>query len=126
MADLKKLKADILADGKIEEQEVETIRSELYADGKIDKDEVEFLLALRTEAQSTCPSFEQLFFEAIGQHVLADGVIDAEEVVWLRKMLFADGKIDEGEKKFLTKLKSQAKRVGPEFQKLYDECMKAS
>ncbi len=124
MADLKQLKANILADGTIDDQEVEVIRRELYADGEIDREEVEFLISLRNEAQSTCPGFEKLFFEALKKNVLADGAIDAEEAAWLRKMLFADGKIDEGEKRFLTDLKKQAKKVGPEFQKLYEECMK--
>ena len=124
MADLKQLKASILADGSIDDQEVEVIRRELYADGEIDREEVEFLISLRNEAQSTCPGFEKLFFDALKKNVLADGTIDAEEAAWLRKMLFADGKIDEGEKRFLTDLKTQAKKVGPEFQKLYDECMK--
>ncbi len=124
MADLKQLKADILADGKIEDDEVEVIRRELYADGQIDQDEVEFLIALRNEARSTCPAFERLFFEAVKQNVLTDGSVDAEEADWLRRMLFADGKIDDNEKQFLRELRSQARKVSPEFQKLYDECMK--
>jgi len=124
MADLQKLKAEILADGRIEEQEVETIRRELYADGRIDREEVEFLIALRNEAKSVCPPFEQLFFEAVKQNVLADGFLDADEAGWLRKMLFADGKIDEAEKRFLRELHSGATHVSREFQALYDECMK--
>ena len=52
MADLQKLKAEILADGRIDEEEVTRIRAELYADGKIDKEEVEFLIALRNEARA--------------------------------------------------------------------------
>jgi carbon storage regulator CsrA len=124
MADLQKLKATILADGVIEDQEVEIIRKELYADGKIDKEEVEFLVALRNEAQKVCPAFEELFFEAIKQNVLTDGVIDAEEAGWLRRMLYADGRIDEREKKFMRQLRQEAKQVSPEFQRLHDECMK--
>src|SRR3954462_15599672 len=101
MADLQKLKAEILADGRIEEQEVETIRRKLYADGQIDREEVEFLISLRNEAKSVCPAFEKLFFQALEQNVLEDGSIDATEAAWLRKMLFADGKVDDAEKQFL-------------------------
>ena len=101
MTDWKKLQTSILADGKIDDHEVEMIRRELYADGKIDKDEVQFLIALRNEAREVCPAFEELFFEAVKQNVLTDGSIDAEEAVWLREMLYADGKIDERERKFL-------------------------
>ena len=124
MANLQNLKAQVLADGKIEDHEVEIIRRELYADGQIDKDEVEFLIALRNEAKAVCPAFEELFFKAVKQNVLTDGSIDAEEAAWLRSMLFADGKIDDLEKKFLGELKKEAKRVSPEFQTLYDQCMK--
>src|SRR5207249_165445 len=77
MADLQKLKATILADGTIEDHEVAILRQELYADGKIDQEEVEFLIALRNEAREVCPSFEEFFFQAIKENVLADGVIDA-------------------------------------------------
>jgi uncharacterized tellurite resistance protein B-like protein len=120
---LKKLKAAILADGNIDDHEVEMIRRELYADGKIDEDEVEFLITLRNEARAVCPAFEEFFFEAIKQNVLTDGAIDAEEAVWLREMLYADGKIDERERKFLRTLRNEARRVSPEFQQLYEECM---
>jgi hypothetical protein len=55
---------------------------------------------------------------------LADGKIDAEESAWLRRMLFADGKIDDHERKFLHELKGEAKQTGPEFDALFHECMK--
>jgi hypothetical protein len=123
MADLKKLKARVLADGRIDDHEVELICRELYDDGKLDKEEVEFLIALRNDAQAVCPAFEEFFFEALKYHVLADGYIDADEAAWLRKMLLAEGKVDEREKRFLRELRHHANRVSPEFQQLYDECM---
>jgi hypothetical protein len=126
MTDLQKLKATILADGVIEDHEVKIIRQGLYADGKIDKDEVEFLVALRNEAQRVCPAFEEFFFEAVKQHVLTDGFIDAEEADWLRRLLYADDQIGERERKFVWELRQEAERVSPEFQQLYDECMAGS
>src|SRR5262249_17794197 len=123
MADWKKLKAAILADGKIEDEEVELIRRELYADGKIDREEVAFLIALRNEAREVSKAFEELFFAAVKQNVLTDGSIDEDEAAWLRQMLFADAQIDEREKKFLRELKQEARSVSPAFQQLYDECV---
>jgi hypothetical protein len=38
-------------------------------------------------------------------------------------MLFADRKIDDNEKKFLTRLKKSAKKTSPEFDQLYQECL---
>jgi hypothetical protein len=124
MLDLQKLKDQLLAHGIVDEEAVDLICRKLYADGKIDKKEVEFLVALRKEAQLFCPTFEQLFFQAVKHHILADGCIDAEEARLLQQIVHADGKIDVQEKRFLRELKHEAKQVGPEFRQLYDECMK--
>jgi uncharacterized tellurite resistance protein B-like protein len=130
MADWRKLAVEaILADGKIDETEVKVLKKELWADGKIDRDEVKFLIELRNLAQKKAkgedlhPAFEKLYFSAIESNVLADGKISTKEATWLRAMLFADGKIDANEKKFLTKLKKSAAQHSPAFDKLYEECM---
>jgi uncharacterized tellurite resistance protein B-like protein len=130
MADFRKLSiAALLADGKIDDAEVKVIKKELYADGKIDRKEVEFLIELRNAAQrkakdgTLSTAFENLFFKAVQDNVLEDGVISAKEAGWLRKMLFADGKIDDNEKKFLKKLKASAKKTAPAFNALYTECV---
>jgi uncharacterized membrane protein YebE (DUF533 family) len=131
MADWRKVALSaFLADGVIDETEVKILKKELWADGKIDKDEVEFLIDLRNLAQKKAkkeglkPAFERLFFKAIEENVMADGTIDNEEARWLREMLFADRKIDANEKKFLARLKKAAKSTSPAFDRLYEECMK--
>lgn len=130
MADWRKLALEaILADGEIDEAEVRVLQKELWADGKIDAKEVEFLIELRNRAQKKAkgkdllPKFESLFFKAIEQNVLRDGQISAKEADWLRKMLFADGKIDDNEKKFLTRIKKAAIKTHPKFEQLYQECV---
>jgi hypothetical protein len=123
MTELKKLKARVLADGVVTDQEVQAICRELYDDARIDKVVVEFLIAIRDEAQSVCSTFEQFFFDAVKLYVLTDGAVDAEEAVWLRRKLFADGNIGEREKRLLWDLKHEASRVSREFQKLYSEYM---
>ena len=110
MADWRKLAINtLLADGKIDDDEVKALRKELWEDGKIDMEEVKFLIELRNAAQKKAkakkeevnPKFTALFFKAIEENVLKDGKIDAAEAGWLREMLFADGKIDADERKFL-------------------------
>jgi hypothetical protein len=123
MADLKKLKATVLADGRVDDDDVQVICRELYAGGTIGKEEVEFFVALRNEARAVCQVFEELFFEALKLHVLADGAIDADEAAWLRQTLLADGQVDEPEKQFLRELRQEARHVSPEFQQLYDQCV---
>ena len=103
-----------LADGKIDDEEVKILKKALWADRKIDDEEVKFLIELRNAAQKKAkarkeevnPSFERLFFKAIEENVLTDG------------------KIDENEKKFLVRIKKAAKQTSPEFDALYDQCMK--
>lgn len=123
MANLQALKSQLLADGTIDDNEVAVIRKELYADGRIDLNEVQFLLSLRNEAKSVCAAFEVLFFEALKKHVLADGNITANESYMILKALYADGKIDAHEKKFLQELKAEAKETCPEFEELYKQAM---
>jgi uncharacterized tellurite resistance protein B-like protein len=132
MANWKKLAiSTLLADGKIDDDEVKALRKELWEDGQIDQDEVRFLVELRNQAQRKAkakkaevnPKFMALFFKALEENVLKDGTIDAAEAGWLREMLFADGKIDADEKKFMVRLKKGAKSTSPQFNRLYDECM---
>jgi hypothetical protein len=130
MADWRKLAISaLLADGVIDDTEVKVIKKELYADGKIDRQEVEFLVELRNEAQKKAKGapmhsgFENLFFKAVQDNVLDNGIISTKEANWLRKMLYADNKIDESEKKFLKKLKGAATKTSPAFDALYAECV---
>lgn len=126
MADWRKLaKQILLADGQIDVREVGVVRRELFADGKIDEHELEFLWELKREAKAVAPAFTQLVFMALKNNIMADGIISPNEVVWLRRWLLADGKIDADEKKFLQELKSGAKQVCKEFETFYGECMKS-
>ena len=124
MLKLRQIEQDILANGKVDGPELEVLRRQLYAGGKIDRREADFLVELHKRVQHLTPAFEQFFYQAIKDHILADGRIDAEEAAWLRRMLFADGKIDDEERKFLHELKGEAKQVSREFEVLFEESMK--
>src|SRR5438876_9063869 len=121
MAELQKVKADVLANGIIGDAQVEAICRQLYPEGKIDKEVVEFLLSLREQARSVCPGFEQFLCDAVKYHLLTNDFIDAKEAAWLRQKLFAHGKVSEREKKLLWDLKHEASGVSAEFEKLYNE-----
>ena len=123
MLQLRQLLENVLANGKVEGHELEVLRRELYADGKIDRSEADFLVEMHKRVQRVTPAFENFFYQAIKDHVLADGKIDAEEVAWLRQLLYADGKIDDRERKFLHQLRGEAKQACPEFAALCKECL---
>ena len=123
MLDWRQIEHDVLAKGRVDGHELEVLRRHLYADGKIDRRGADFLVELHKRVQHLTPAFEQLFYQAVKEHILAHGRIDAEEAAWLRRMLFADGKIDDGEKKFLKTLKAGAIKTSAAFDTLYAECV---
>ncbi len=121
--ELHQLMLDVLANGKVEGNEIELLRRELYADGKIDRRAADFLVEFHKRVQRpSSPAFEKFFYQAVQAHILADGKIDAEEVAWLRQMLQDWGKFAEHERRFLHELKGQAREVSPEFDRLIAEC----
>ncbi|MGH7172649.1 MAG: hypothetical protein ACRELG_20400 [Gemmataceae bacterium] len=124
MLKLRHVEQDILANGRVDGPELEALRRQLYADEKIDRQKADFLVELHKRVQHMTPAFEQFFYQAIKDHILTDGRIDAEESAWLRRMLLTDGKIKDEERKFLHELKGEAKQVSPEFEVLFAESMK--
>ena len=124
MLKLRQIEQGILANGKVDSAELEALRRQLYADEKIDRPKADFLVELHKRVQHMTPAFEQFFYQAIKDHILAHGRIDAEEAAWLRRMLFADGKIDDEERKFLHELKGEAEQVSREFEVLFEDSMK--
>jgi uncharacterized membrane protein YebE (DUF533 family) len=124
MRNLREIEQHILTTGKVDTPELELLRQELYAHGQIRRPEADFLVELHKRVQHLTPAFEHFFYRAIKDHILADGHIDAEEAAWLRRMLFADGKIDDRERKLLHELKGEARQVSREFEALFEECMK--
>ena len=124
MLKLRQIEQDILATGKVDGPELERLRRELYSHNKIERPEADFLVELHKRVQHLTPSFDQFFYQAVKDHILAHGRIDAEEAAWLRRMLFADGKIDDEERKFLHELNGEAKEVSREFEALFAETMK--
>ena len=124
MADWKSLLREaLLADGTIDAHETAVLKREILADGVVDREEVEFLSSLRNSARELCPEFTAFFFEALKLHLLADGVLDEEEGELVRKIIFADGVIDDSERAFLAELKREAKSISPEFEKMSNEAL---
>ena len=124
MLHLQEIEQAILANGRVDGPELKALRQQLYAGGKIDRPQADFLVELHKRVQHMTPAFEHFFYQAIKDHILAHGRINAEEAAWLRQMLFADGNIKDEERKFLHELKGEAKKVSPEFEVLFAECMK--
>ena len=124
MLKLRQIEQDILATGKVDGPELERLRRELYAHDKIQRPEADFLVELHKRVQHRTPAFEHFFYQAIKDHILADGRIDAEKSDWLRQLLFHDARIKDEERKFLHEVKGEAEQVSAEFEALFVESMK--
>ena len=112
---LQELKADLLADGIIDAEEVAKLKVILYADGIIDKEEAEFLFEINdaVTGKENDPAWETFFIQAISDFLLKDevspGEIDNDEAAWLVEKIGADGQVDGTEKALLENLKKEAK-----------------
>jgi hypothetical protein len=124
MQKLRQIEQDILAKGRVDERDLEALRGQVYTGRMVERPEADVLVELHKRVQHRTPAFEKFFYQAIKDHILAHGRLDAEEAAWLQRMLLADGKIDDEERKFLHELKGEAGLVSPEFAALFAECMK--
>ncbi|NBO90846.1 MAG: hypothetical protein EBV06_00790 [Planctomycetia bacterium] len=129
MADFRKLAmAAIMADGKVDEVEVKVLQKGLKSeDGSYGNEALKFLIELREAAQKKAKatastlteSFEKFFFKVMTDIVLKDSHISEREVGFLKDHLLADGKIDEGEWKFLETINKKAKSKHASFEEMY-------
>lgn len=112
---LQEFKAELLADGVIDAEEVAKLKEVLYADGIIDKEEADFLFELNdaVTGKANDASWNAFFVQAIADFLLKDevspGEIDKDEAAWLVEKIGADGQVDGTERTLLEKLKAEAK-----------------
>ena len=121
MAEWKKLaKALILAEGHIDTKEVRILRQAFLDYDRIDAEELVFLKELRNQAKSYVKPFTELYIDSVKNYMLAEGgYLNPEKAKWLRQAIFADGRVDDDEKRLLRELKAEAKQTSPEFEALY-------
>lgn len=123
---LESLKATVLEDGVIDDDEVEMIKKVIYGTGGgagegVDRAEADFLFDLNdaTSGKNNSPSWKDLFVGAIAKHVLEDeispGAIDEDEANWLIGRIEGDEVYDENEKALLSHIKKNAKEVHDEL-----------
>lgn len=112
---LEQLKNELLADGIIDAQEVNTIKDTIYADGKIDKEEADFLFDINdaVSGKDNSPEWKELFIGAITSYLLEDevspGEIDDAEAKELYDRIKGDGQVDDTERELLENLKAKSK-----------------
>jgi len=99
MKTLQEYKAELLADGIIDANEVKELEQLLFTDGKIDSEEAVFLFVLivAVSGKDNDCSWNKLFIRAIVSYLLEDnlspGEIDDEEADWLYNKIKVMGKL---------------------------------
>lgn len=118
---LAELSVAILADGIIDAEEVQGIKSRLYEDGIIDREEADFLFQLNdgVSGKENDSSWQDLFVEALTDHVLKDDVspdiLDEDEAKYLIEKIESDGQVDNVELALLVNVTAKAKECTPTF-----------
>ena len=123
MQELHEVHESVVNKGRVGVQELKVVLSVRYDDGKIDRAEADFLVELRNRMRYRTEAFEQFFYRALVDHLLADGRLGREETAWLRQRLFPDALRDDDGRRFLGLLKAEARLVCPEFEALCAECV---
>ena len=107
----------IIADSKVDSEEVLHLKNILYQDGKIDKEEADLLFKINNacSGNDNCPEWEMFFVSAISDFLLKDdlspGEVDENEAKWLIESIGSDGQVDRLEKRLLNELNSNAKSI---------------
>jgi hypothetical protein len=86
---------------------------------------VKFLVELLCDAREVAPEFDEVFFPALKDAILADRQVGLDEQFYLLKMLYSDKHVRESEKQFLRELRREMKDVTPEFEDLCEEAFSA-
>jgi hypothetical protein len=126
MSELRALKQQILQEGvdlQIDQADWDRIRELLPTHANPSDTDLRILMEIRTEARSVCSAFDEYFFPALKEAILADGKVSMEEHFQLLRMLYGGGGIDDRERKFLQELRRDLPEVTPEFETLYKQAM---
>lgn len=111
---LNDIRREVLADGKIDMNDVDLLRSVINLDEGLDQLKADFLIDLKNSVRhdKLTPEFKQLFVESLTAYLLNDeespGEIDEREARWLRGKIQATGRTDEFDKALLDNLRHRS------------------
>jgi hypothetical protein len=97
MLTFRELEKRIIADGRVDARDLEFLRERICRDDKVDRQEADFLVVLYDRSRSSSPAFRRYFYQAIKEHLLADGKICAAETACLEQILFYNDRLEDEE-----------------------------
>lgn len=114
MAELAKLRKEIVSDGLLKSSDIEKLREALFDDEGMTKEKGDFLFNLKDtlEKDKISKEFTNFFVEAITALLLEDetspGEIDESEAKWLRAKIQHNGHQDALDRKLLKNLRTKS------------------
>jgi uncharacterized membrane protein YebE (DUF533 family) len=83
---------DETSPGAIDDDEATYLMDKIGADGQVDGNELALLVNIAATATEECPtSFCQYTLDAVQAAVIADGIVDADEVEMMSKVIYGTG-----------------------------------
>ena len=83
--------ADEVSPDEIDDDETAYLISKIEADGQVDDAELALLVNIVATAKGTTEKFQQFVLSSLKASVLADGIIDADEVEMIKKVIYGTG-----------------------------------
>lgn len=122
--ELRTLIQQMLANGKVEGNELEILRREVHDHGPIDRRKAELLVDMHKRVERRTPGFEHFFYQTIKTFLLRTDTVSTADLDWMQTTLFSEAKPSDQALKLLRELHGEAKSVSPEFQAFYDRTTK--
>ena len=121
---------DDVSPGEVDDDEASYLISKIEADGQVDGTELDLLTNIVSKANQTPPNFQQFVLASLKESVLADGVIDGEEVEAIKKVIYGTGSgagagVDRAEAELLFEFNDavSGKQNAPGWQALFVEAL---
>jgi len=110
--------------------EADYLIAKIKADGKVDEVELVLLVNIIAQAENTTDKFQRFVLESMKTAILADGIIDAQEVKMIRRVIYGAGSgagagVDREEADFLFALNDavSGKKNDPSWKELFVEAI---
>ena len=121
---------DEISPGEVDDDEADYLIAKIESDGKVDDIELALLINIVANAKGTTEKFQQFVLASLKAAVLEDGIIDAQEVDMIRKVIYGTGSgagegVDRAEADFLFELNDAVSGKGndPSWKGLFVEAL---
>jgi len=121
---------DEVSPGEVDEDEMKYLISKIQADEKVDDVELSLLVNIIVTAKRTTESLQEFVLSSLKASILADGMIDAQEVDMIKAVIYGAGGgagagVDRAEADFLFKLNDavSGSNNAPEWHSLFVEAL---